>query len=52
MVEPPDPVHLRHICAASAQPLRSVDTILAEAKAEGIPERIEPRAGCCGGGVP
>jgi len=51
--EPADPVKLRHICARSAMgaiPPRSVDDILAEAKAEGIPERTSTRTGCCDGG--
>lgn len=47
--EPADPVRLRHIIARSAMgTLRSIDAILADAKAEDIPETIPQRRGCCG----
>jgi hypothetical protein len=37
------------IAARRWRPIRSVDEILAEAKAQGIPARVEPKRGCCGG---
>ncbi len=47
--EPPNPVELAHIVARSAMgSLRSVDDILSDARAEGIPESIPQRRGCCG----
>lgn len=35
------------IALAAGEPLRSIDAILAEAKAEGIPASTPRRRGCC-----
>jgi hypothetical protein len=44
-----DPARMRaFIDAHVAAQQRRIDAILAEVKAEGIPESIEPRGGCCG----
>jgi len=46
-VEQRDAIRAQVIRLAVGEPLRSVDAILAEAKAEDIPSATPPRRGCC-----